>query len=60
LFYIHRDGESTLVNIVGLLDDPDEGSYQFNGIEVANSMNVKGRSAQRNIGFFSGLILLMS
>ena len=28
-------GKSTLLNIVGLLDDPDDGSFQFNGIEVA-------------------------
>ena len=28
-------GKSTLLNILGLLDDPDSGSFQFNGIEVA-------------------------
>ena len=28
-------GKSTLLNIVGLLDDPDSGSFLFNGIEVA-------------------------
>ena len=27
-------GKSTLLNILGLLDDPDAGSFQFNGIEV--------------------------
>ena len=27
-------GKSTLLNIVGLLDDPDAGSFVFNGIEV--------------------------
>src|SRR6478609_7039635 len=26
-------GKSTLLNIVGLLDDPDKGSFIFNGIE---------------------------
>ena len=26
-------GKSTLLNIVGLLDDPDSGSFIFNGIE---------------------------
>jgi putative ABC transport system ATP-binding protein len=29
-------GKSTLLNIVGLLDDPDSGSFIFNGIEVAD------------------------
>ena len=28
-------GKSTLLNILGLLDDPDDGSFQFNNIEVA-------------------------
>ena len=28
-------GKSTLLNILGLLDDPDDGSFLFNGIEVA-------------------------
>ncbi|HVV05795.1 MAG TPA: ATP-binding cassette domain-containing protein, partial [Puia sp.] len=26
-------GKSTLLNILGLLDDPDGGSFMFNGIE---------------------------
>src|SRR4029078_6937197 len=45
-------GKSTLLNIVGLLDDPDEGSYQFNGIEVAG-FNERKRAdlRKRNIGF---------
>src|SRR6187402_1386099 len=45
-------GKSTLLNIVGLLDDPDEGSYQFNGIEVAK-FNERKRAdlRKRNIGF---------
>src|SRR5580658_1749579 len=29
-------GKSTLLNILGLLDDPDGGSFLFNGTEVAH------------------------
>jgi putative ABC transport system ATP-binding protein len=45
-------GKSTLLNILGLLDDPDGGSYLFNGIEVAK-FNERKRSDLRkhNIGF---------
>ncbi|MBE7176456.1 MAG: ABC transporter ATP-binding protein [Mucilaginibacter polytrichastri] len=45
-------GKSTLLNILGLLDDPDEGSYLFNGIEVAD-FNERKRADLRkhNIGF---------
>ena len=45
-------GKSTLLNILGLLDDPDKGSYMFNGIEVAN-FNERKRADLRkhNIGF---------
>ena len=45
-------GKSTLLNILGLLDDPEGGSYLFNGIEVAN-FNERKRSDLRknNIGF---------
>lgn len=45
-------GKSTLLNIVGLLDDLDDGSYLFNGIEVAK-FNERKRSDLRkhNIGF---------
>jgi len=45
-------GKSTLLNIIGLLDKPDQGSFQFLGNEVAH-LNEKGRSAVRkkNIGF---------
>jgi putative ABC transport system ATP-binding protein len=45
-------GKSTLLNIIGLLDNPTDGSYFFNGTEVA-----KFRESQRtnlrkgNIGF---------
>ncbi len=45
-------GKSTLLNIIGLLDNPDSGSYQFDGQEVA-SLREKQRTATRkgNIGF---------
>src|SRR5512147_598216 len=45
-------GKSTLLNILGLLDDPDAGSFIFNGIEVAK-FNERKRAdlRKRNIGF---------
>jgi putative ABC transport system ATP-binding protein len=45
-------GKSTLLNILGLLDDPDSGSFLFNGIEVAG-FNERKRAELRkkNIGF---------
>ncbi len=45
-------GKSTLLNILGLLDDPDTGSFVFNGIEVAD-FNERKRADLRkhNIGF---------
>ena len=45
-------GKSTLLNILGLLDDPDDGSFLFNGIEVAH-FNERKRAdlRKRNIGF---------
>ena len=45
-------GKSTLLNILGLLDDQDEGSFVFNGIEVAK-FNERKRAdlRKRNIGF---------
>jgi len=45
-------GKSTLLNIIGLLDDPDSGSFLFNGIEVAK-FNERKRAdlRKRNIGF---------
>ena len=45
-------GKSTLLNILGLLDDPDSGSFIFNGIEVAG-FNERKRADLRkhNIGF---------
>jgi putative ABC transport system ATP-binding protein len=45
-------GKSTLLNILGLLDDPDGGSFLFNNIEVAK-FNERKRAElrKRNIGF---------
>jgi len=45
-------GKSTLLNILGMLDDPDAGSFIFNGTEVAH-FNERKRADLRknNIGF---------
>src|ERR1700680_3162598 len=45
-------GKSTLLNILGLLDDPDGGSFLFNGTEVSH-FNERKRAdlRKRNIGF---------
>ena len=45
-------GKSTLLNILGMLDDPDGGSFIFNGTEVAH-FNERKRAVIRknNIGF---------
>lgn len=45
-------GKSTLLNILGLLDDPDGGSFVFNDIEVSG-FNERKRATLRkhNIGF---------
>ena len=45
-------GKTTLLNILGLLDNPTEGSYLLNGVEVAK-MNENERTALRKgkIGF---------
>jgi len=45
-------GKSTLLNVIGMLDSPTAGSYEFNGTEVAGL--AEGRLAdfrKRNIGF---------
>lgn len=45
-------GKSTLLNILGLLDDPDGGSFVFNGIEVAGYNERKRADLRKhNIGF---------
>jgi putative ABC transport system ATP-binding protein len=45
-------GKSTLLNIIGMLDEPDEGDYFFNGENVLK-LKEKQRSAlyKRHIGF---------
>lgn len=45
-------GKSTLLNILGMLDSPSSGSYEFNGTEIAN-LSEKQRVDLRknNIGF---------
>ncbi|MCW3804417.1 ABC transporter ATP-binding protein [Plebeiibacterium marinum] len=45
-------GKSTLMNIIGLLDNPTEGTYHFDSVEVG-SMKEKNRTQLRkgNIGF---------
>src|SRR6267154_51492 len=45
-------GKSTLLNILGLLDDPDSGSFLFNGTEVAHFNERKRANLRKsNIGF---------
>ncbi|WP_207428976.1 ABC transporter ATP-binding protein [Pedobacter sp. SYSU D00535] len=45
-------GKSTLLNILGLLDDPDGGSFIFNGIEIGQFKERKrAELRKRNIGF---------
>jgi len=53
-------GKSTLLNILGLLDQPSEGSYFLKGTEVG-TLNAKARtrSIRENIGFvFQSFILI--
>ena len=45
-------GKSTLLNILGLLDDPDNGSFSFNGIEVSHfNERQRAQLRKKNIGF---------
>lgn len=45
-------GKSTLLNILGLLDDPDSGSFIFNGEEISRYTESKrAQLRKRNIGF---------
>lgn len=45
-------GKSTLLNILGMLDDPDAGSFVFNGTEVAHYNERKRADLRKNnIGF---------
>ena len=43
-------GKSTLLNLIGLLDEPDDGSYTVDGVEVA-SVGDRERSALRGRTF---------
>ena len=53
-------GKSTLLNILGLLDNPSEGSYWLNGTEAGSlSGKEKSRLIRENIGFvFQSFILI--
>ncbi|TNE71535.1 ABC transporter ATP-binding protein [bacterium] len=45
-------GKSTLLNIIGLLDTPSSGSYQFDGTEIAGmSERERAKFRKGNIGF---------
>jgi putative ABC transport system ATP-binding protein len=45
-------GKSTLLSILGLLDSPSEGTYQLNGVAVADiGANERARIRNREIGF---------
>jgi putative ABC transport system ATP-binding protein len=45
-------GKSTLLNIIGMLDSPSSGSYQFLGEDIAGySENRLGDIRKRNVGF---------
>ncbi len=45
-------GKSTLLNIVGMLDNPNEGSYHFNGQEVGGlKENQRTKVRKGNLGF---------
>ena len=53
-------GKSTAVNIIGCLDDPSDGSYYFQGVDVrALSLNQKAILRRNYMGFiFQGFNLL--
>ena len=45
-------GKSTLLNILGLIDDPDAGSFIFNGVEIAHFNERKRADIRKHsIGF---------
>ncbi len=45
-------GKSTLMNVLGCLDQPDEGSYRLNGLEVAKmDDDLLSQTRNRHIGF---------
>lgn len=53
-------GKSTCLNIIGCLDSPSAGSYQFNGVEVGGlSRDQRARLRRQYLGFvFQGYNLL--
>lgn len=45
-------GKSTLLNILGLLDEPNQGEYFLNGVPTADMTdNVRSKTRRENIGF---------
>lgn len=45
-------GKSTLLNMLGLLDEPDQGEYFLNGVPTAEMTdNVRSKTRRENIGF---------
>lgn len=45
-------GKSTLLNILGLLDNPDQGEYYFDGVNVANYRESQRTDLRKgNVGF---------
>jgi putative ABC transport system ATP-binding protein len=45
-------GKTTLMNILGILDEPDSGSFIFNGIEISHfSESQRVQLRKQNIGF---------
>lgn len=45
-------GKSTLLNILGLLDEPNQGEYFLNGVPTAEMTdNVRSKTRRENIGF---------
>ena len=45
-------GKSTLLNIIGMLDDPDGGTYIFNDVDVTHfSERKRSKIRKHNIGF---------
>jgi len=53
-------GKSTFLNILGMLDSPSDGNYQFNGTEVSSlKEKEKTRLVKGNIGFVFQSFLLI-
>ena len=45
-------GKSTLMNIIGLLDRPNSGSYYLNGQDVSETTNAPGSAISRSVSCF--------